>query len=740
MGNRQSVERTSNANRPAANPSSTNNPNDDGRRHSQVHFSSTAASADGAPDYTHESSTGIRARSDLQHELLQEPWPRETRPSANNNLFRRNNRLSRYLEDFSLSFPTRTRDRHFQEYPLVGTPRDRATRDRSPRRRSRLSQILFPHSRSDRDTDIPAVPEDSPRLDLDNGPPLDLNFNHDSQNFADRISSLTPARELSQWRNRRRNRERRAMRQEPSMSNILTLAAQALAATLTGTNTQSAVDDLRRAASMVDPEDASLDAFMQFLQSGRLSSHLQRSMAAADAHTDDEPLPASLDFFRMFQLRSTSTRNDIASSSTAPATPSMASAAAPSVDDVAAGEEGRLVPILIVGIRSLSHDEGQTNPADMDPNPVPHFIHSLANAQAQEAETTAAEPVEQESTPRRGRPLSEVHPRTPEARRQHWIADTGRPRSSIFPSSASEPPFLGPQPSQSSLELPAVSGSVSNQLATPSSTLRMDQPGQRASVSEAGPSFATPISSQPPARPSPHPASRNSHQRDSTASSSNRFSSFFSRNRSDDRSPSPTPRRSSRRTSGMDFLRHGSGSARRRGIIGPDRNTEGTRSWIIYVLGGNYPEDHPILSTPSLFSDSPTYEDMLMLAQLLGPAKPPVATGEDINAAGGLYNTRARQDTIEAVALEENGENIMLEDGAKTCLICLSDYNNLELIRRIKTCGHFFHQCCIDQVFLCSVCRLQLPTNKIAIKVAYPRPQLMPAVPRAGRPRAPGSA
>ena len=30
---------------------------------------------------------------------------------------------------------------------------------------------------------------------------------------------------------------------------------------------------------------------------------------------------------------------------------------------------------------------------------------------------------------------------------------------------------------------------------------------------------------------------------------------------------------------------------------------EGTRSWIIYVLGGSYPENHPILTTPSLFTD-----------------------------------------------------------------------------------------------------------------------------------------
>ena len=43
--------------------------------------------------------------------------------------------------------------------------------------------------------------------------------------------------------------------------------------------------------------------------------------------------------------------------------------------------------------------------------------------------------------------------------------------------------------------------------------------------------------------------------------------------------------------------RSGTSSGQRRS------GNEGTRSWIIYVLGGSYPENHPILTTPSLFTD-----------------------------------------------------------------------------------------------------------------------------------------
>ncbi|KAK9467006.1 hypothetical protein V1512DRAFT_262879 [Lipomyces arxii] len=142
----------------------------------------------------------------------------------------------------------------------------------------------------------------------------------------------------------------------------------------------------------------------------------------------------------------------------------------------------------------------------------------------------------------------------------------------------------------------------------------------------------------------------------------------------------------------------------------------GVRSWIIYVLGGQYPENHPILTTPSLFTDSPTYEDMMLLSSYIGPAKPPVATQEDVDKSGG----------VQIAAQELNGER---------CLVCLSDFELGDECRKLQTCGHTFHRGCIDEWLTtgrntCPLCRAEgvketnertgvapnsLPTSSLAI-------------------------
>lgn len=157
-----------------------------------------------------------------------------------------------------------------------------------------------------------------------------------------------------------------------------------------------------------------------------------------------------------------------------------------------------------------------------------------------------------------------------------------------------------------------------------------------------------------------------------------------------------TPRQ--RRLSESDFTRFGSGSSRRNGVVEPDNNPgEGSRSWIIYVLGGSYPENHPILTTPSLFTESPTYEDMLLLSTLLGgPAKPPVASEEDVASAPGLFIIHMRDGTL--VAETENGNDVVALPEDARCLVCLCDFEIDEEARRLVKCGHLFHRPCIDQV------------------------------------------
>lgn len=177
-----------------------------------------------------------------------------------------------------------------------------------------------------------------------------------------------------------------------------------------------------------------------------------------------------------------------------------------------------------------------------------------------------------------------------------------------------------------------------------------------------------------------------------------------------------------RRRSDSEFARHrtfGSGSVRRNGVVEPDQPPpSGGRSWLIYVVGTNLSENHPALTTPSLFTDvsfhllhrpsalafnltnsvlqNPTYEDMILLSSLLGPAKPPVASQADINSAGGLFRLVEYSGSLVAESLTDAG-SIQIQDGER-CLICLSDYEVAEEVRELAQCKHVFHKDCIDQV------------------------------------------
>jgi len=168
-----------------------------------------------------------------------------------------------------------------------------------------------------------------------------------------------------------------------------------------------------------------------------------------------------------------------------------------------------------------------------------------------------------------------------------------------------------------------------------------------------------------------------------------------------------------RRLSESDSARFGAGSSRRNGVVEPD-DTEnvGSRSWIIYVLGGSYPENHPLLNTPSLFTDSPTYEDMLLLSSLLGPAKPPVATESEVASAPGLYEIRTHEELGSLVAYSLDSGEILSLGVDERCLVCLCDYEVLEKARKLVQCGHMFHKDCIDQWLTtgrnsCPLCRRQ---------------------------------
>jgi len=102
---------------------------------------------------------------------------------------------------------------------------------------------------------------------------------------------------------------------------------------------------------------------------------------------------------------------------------------------------------------------------------------------------------------------------------------------------------------------------------------------------------------------------------------------------------------------------------------------------------------------------------MMLLSALLGPAKAPVATEEDVEGAGGIYSIEVidpssnadisssdAAKTVDYVAVATEGsERVTLETGQR-CLVCLCDFEVEDMCRKLVKCNHLFHKECIDQV------------------------------------------
>jgi hypothetical protein len=87
---------------------------------------------------------------------------------------------------------------------------------------------------------------------------------------------------------------------------------------------------------------------------------------------------------------------------------------------------------------------------------------------------------------------------------------------------------------------------------------------------------------------------------------------------------------------------------------------------------------------------------MMLLSSILGPAKPPVASEEDVASAPGLLRIRRDEGILVAVAVD-GGEIFSLASDAR-CLVCLCDFEADEEARKLVKCEHMFHKICIDQV------------------------------------------
>lgn len=457
------------------------------------------------------------------------------------------------------------------------------------------------------------------------------------------------------------------------LSRLLSVAAAATAATLLEGN-EGALAEAR--GPTIDGDDGSFGSFLQSLESGRLASALRATSQASEeprSATSTSPSHAPLNFFRMFRFGTTT--NPASQTAETPLSANVASpgaatpsSTAPAGAPATAGTEGRMIPIIIVGIRAVTPGAAGSEESD-----VPPFLDALSTLPASmEANATPVEtPISaQTARQRRRASMGGITPHSIDqtSRLGQRNRDRYRPMSvasydSLFSSTAATP--ATPATPRYPTMLPRLSTTAQQQ-----STMRRRSPtssSRRTSIIRT----TTTTTHDTPSDATPITPNRTARQRRVSESDQHSAASFASR---------------------------------RNGIGEPDNlrpANENARSWIIYVLGGSYPENHPILTTPSLFTDSPTYEDMMLLSALLGPAKAPVATEKDVQDAGGVYKIRLNGESGTLHAVADTGDEKVALSAEQRCLVCLSDFEVDEQARRLGKCGHLFHRECIDEVSSC---------------------------------------
>jgi len=315
--------------------------------------------------------------------------------------------------------------------------------------------------------------------------------------------------------------------QAAMLSRLLSVAAAATAASLVG-DAEEAITQAQDVGGD-NGGDGSFESFLRALRNGRLEAALRNGGNemgggnATDPNAENGVL--SLNFFRMFRFGSTPGNNGEGE------------------DGEEGGQGSRMVPVIIVGIRSVSPRESTDGDG---PRPAP-FFDALANLSIPSvhrgSRLGSAGAGGGGARPRpasMGSPIAPSRPLSNNDAASEYVSDSD---SDFYPFAASGPSRAGPSRVVNPPERGEGSGSW------------------RDSVRRRGLTSSDFLDLANPYRP-----------------------------------PQATPAADGE-----------SGTTRERGSTtgAPNRPTapEGTRSWIIYVLGGSYPENHPILTTPSLFTD-----------------------------------------------------------------------------------------------------------------------------------------
>jgi hypothetical protein len=117
--------------------------------------------------------------------------------------------------------------------------------------------------------------------------------------------------------------------------------------------------------------------------------------------------------------------------------------------------------------------------------------------------------------------------------------------------------------------------------------------------------------------------------------------------------------------------------------------------WTVYIISGN--------NVDSVMNESPSYEDLLDLASIIGPARRPTVSQEAIDMH------------VPIVKFTQQVKQTILGD-SDGCQVCLTAYQSEDDVR-ILQCHHGFHKVCIDKWLTegqnkCPLCRdVPVPTT-----------------------------
>ncbi|KAI9266987.1 hypothetical protein BY458DRAFT_512423 [Sporodiniella umbellata] len=131
-----------------------------------------------------------------------------------------------------------------------------------------------------------------------------------------------------------------------------------------------------------------------------------------------------------------------------------------------------------------------------------------------------------------------------------------------------------------------------------------------------------------------------------------------------------------------------------------EQGTVSSGQWTVYIISGN--------SVENVMSEhNPTYEELLDLANIIGPARRLTVSQEaiDLHVPIVKYTQQVKQRIV---------------GNAEGCQVCLSSYQSQEDVR-ILACHHGFHKDCIDQWLTqgqnqCPLCRnVPVPPSQDAL-------------------------